>query len=278
MWPAGSAYGPTGRARQRQVATRVLGALQLARQPGVGLVGRHGRSTATVPFGVWPGFSHRHSGGLAASTPPSWPSCWAGRSATHDSQESTTEAADSCRRAPARSPRPQALRSAGRQRVVGQATFPGQKGCLSSSAPSATQHLHVVGPTGAGKSALLARLIEHDLAAGRAVVVIEPKADLIQAVIDRCRCPAWTTSCCLDPTDGEHAVGLNVLAGADPELAADQLLHVIRELNRDSWGPRTSQLLHAGLLSLAASRRHLGGAAATAHQRGLPAGGASPNR
>ena len=98
---------------------------------------------------------------------------------------------------------------------------------------------------------LLARLIEHDLAAGRAVVVIEPKADLIQAVIDRLPLQRLDDVVLLDPSDTQYAVGLNVLAGADPELAADHLLHVIRELNRDSWGPRTAQLLHAGLLTLA---------------------------
>jgi len=47
-------------------------------------------------------------------------------------------------------------------------------------------------------------------------------------------------------------VGINPLAGTrDPDLAADVLLGVLHSLYSDSWGPRTHDILHASLLTLA---------------------------
>lgn len=139
----------------------------------------------------------------------------------------------------------------GRHRVLGRATYPGQGGVVHLPATDARQHLHVIGPTGAGKSVLLSRLIEADIAAGRSVVVIEPKADLITAVCDRIPAGRTDEVVLLDPADREFAVGLDLLSGADPDLTADRFVSVLRELFRDAWGPRTAQVLHAGLLALA---------------------------
>jgi hypothetical protein len=142
----------------------------------------------------------------------------------------------------------------GHARVVGESTFPGQSGRLVQLQPvDALQHLQVIGPTGSGKSALLSRLIAADIAAGRSVVVIEPKLDLISDVLTRIPTRRLGGVVLIDPTDEQFAVGLDLLGSrsGDSELAAEQFLHVIRELNRDSWGPRTAQILHAGLTTLA---------------------------
>jgi len=54
----------------------------------------------------------------------------------------------------------------------------------------------------------------------------------------------------LDPRH-DRPVGINPLIGRDPELAADSILTVFHTLFEDSWGPRTSDILHASLLTLA---------------------------
>ena len=72
-----------------------------------------------------------------------------------------------------------------RGRVVGVSTYPGQERPLALSPTDSLQHLHVLGPTGAGKSTLLLNLIVQDIAAGRGVVVIDPKGDLIEEVLQR---------------------------------------------------------------------------------------------
>ncbi|MHB8242648.1 MAG: type IV secretory system conjugative DNA transfer family protein [Solirubrobacteraceae bacterium] len=138
-------------------------------------------------------------------------------------------------------------------RVVGRASFPGRERPLALSATDSLRHLHVLGPTGVGKSTLLANLITQDIAAGRAVVVIEPKGDLIADVLERIPPERVGDVVLLDPSDTERSVGLNPLAlgGRSPELAADQVLGLFHSLYAAHWGPRTHDILGASLLTLA---------------------------
>ena len=68
------------------------------------------------------------------------------------------------------------------------------------------QHLHVLGPTGTGKSTLLLNLIVQDIAAGRGVVVIDPKGDLVEEVLRRVPEERADDVVVLDPAD-ETAAG-----------------------------------------------------------------------
>lgn len=141
----------------------------------------------------------------------------------------------------------------GSNRIVGQATYPGETHPLSLPARDALQHLHIIGPTGVGKSTLLLNLISQDLEAGRAVVVIEPKGDLVDDVLARIPAKRLDDVVVLDPTD-EAPVGINPLVGSGvAELRVDQVLAVFKALFADSWGPRTQDILTAGLLTLVRS-------------------------
>lgn len=121
---------------------------------------------------------------------------------------------------------------------------------IALTARDSLHHLHVLGPTGVGKSTLLLNLIVQDVTAGRAVVVIEPKGDLVADVLARIPAARRDDVVLLDPTDAAP-VGLNPLHSQRPELAADQLLHIFAATNPDSWGPRLSDVLYASLLTLA---------------------------
>lgn len=142
-----------------------------------------------------------------------------------------------------------------RGRVLGVASMPGAERPVALSPSDSLRHLHVLGPTGVGKSTLLLNLITQDMAAGRGVVVVEPKGDLISEVLRRVPEDRMSDVVLLDPTDDDRPVGLNPLhaAGRSPELVADQLLAVFHGLYADFWGPRTQDILHAGLLTLARS-------------------------
>jgi type IV secretory pathway TraG/TraD family ATPase VirD4 len=96
-------------------------------------------------------------------------------------------------------------------------------------------------------------LIAQDMAAGRAVVVIEPKGDLIASVLERVPLQRTADVVLLDPSDTERPVGLNPLKldGRSPELVADQLLGLFHSLYVAHWGPRTHDILGASLLTLA---------------------------
>jgi len=148
-------------------------------------------------------------------------------------------------------PLPPAPGTTGAQRVIAKATAPGVDAQLALPVRAATQHLHVVGPTGVGKSVLLGRLIEQDIAAGHGVVVVEPKGDLVDDVLSHIPAERRDDVVVLDAAD--HApVGLNPLAASGkPEVTADLLLAVFKALYADSWGPRTQDILHACLLTLA---------------------------
>jgi thiopeptide-type bacteriocin biosynthesis protein len=50
--------------------------------------------------------------------------------------------------------------------------------------PDTRHHLHVLGPTGTGKSTLLLRMILADAKAGRGLAVFDPKGDLIRDVLE----------------------------------------------------------------------------------------------
>jgi hypothetical protein len=142
---------------------------------------------------------------------------------------------------------------ASRGRVVGVGTAPGAERPVALSVEDSLRHLHVLGPTGVGKSTLLLNLIVQDIAAGRGLVVIEPKGDLVDAVLERVPAGRRDDVVLLDPSDEEAPVGLNPLAvnGRPAELVADELLDMFRSLYESSWGPRTNDILGASLLSLA---------------------------
>ena len=227
----------SGIRRQRQLLGRVSAALRTAQAPGVEL-GLRPTSTrslaeARLPW-HWPlALNVSELVGLAA-----WP---VGTLDLLPIRRSTSR--------PLVPPR--AVSAVGR--VVAEATFPGQQRALALNPPDALQHLHVLGPTGVGKSTLLLNLIVQDLTAGRGVVVIEPKGDLIADVLERVPPVRRDDVVVLDPTDDRRPVGLNPLAGhGQPgELLADQLLGVFHGLYEGSWGPRLQDVLHAGLLTVA---------------------------
>jgi len=149
-------------------------------------------------------------------------------------------------------PLPPAPGTTGAQRIIATATAPGVDATLHLPAQAALQHLHVIGPTGVGKSVLLGRLIQQDIEAGRAVVVIEPKGDLVDDILARVPEHRRDDVVVLDAADSAP-VGLNPLAapGQRPEVTADLLLSVFKGLYADAWGPRTEDILHACLLTLA---------------------------
>lgn len=142
-------------------------------------------------------------------------------------------------------------------RAVASATYPNQRGSLVLRPNDALRHLHVLGPTGSGKSHLLTNLISQDIAAGRGVVVIEPKSDLIANVLERIPEHRLSDVVVIDGSGASSPVGVNPLHGvthANRELVVDQVLGLLHSLWRESWGPRTNDVLHAGLLTLAGSK------------------------
>lgn len=141
----------------------------------------------------------------------------------------------------------------GKARVVGVSTFPGRSGSVSLDDNDARQHLHILGPTGVGKSTVVSSLAVQDIEAGRGVIVIEPKGDTVDDILARIPKSRHDDVVVLDPTDADRPVGLNLLdtSMVSADVAVDALLHLFKTQFSSSWGPRTQDILHASLLTIA---------------------------
>lgn len=136
-------------------------------------------------------------------------------------------------------------------RILGEGTHPSTRRAVALDVRDGLMHTHVLGPTGVGKSTLLAHVALDTIEAGHGLVVIEPKGDLVADILARIPAKRARDVVVLDPTDREAPVGLNPLSGGAPELVSDQLMAVLRGLYGDALGPRSADVIHAALLTLA---------------------------
>lgn len=126
-----------------------------------------------------------------------------------------------------------------------------EKKKLSITPKDALEHTVFLGPTGAGKSTAMQRLILSDIDAGRSVLVIDPKADLVTDILARIPDRRKSDVVVIDPSD-QCPVGFNPLAyNQDPTLTADSILAVFQELFSQNWGIRSADILSGALLTLA---------------------------
>ena len=141
---------------------------------------------------------------------------------------------------------------------------------LGISIGDALYHTVLLGPTGAGKSTALAHLALADIQAGRGVLLIDPKTDLVADILARIPEQRRSDVVVIDPTSS-RPVGINPLArtqaarsgalspvgggvpggGASPELVADTVLATLKGVFAESWGVRVEQVLSAALVTLA---------------------------
>jgi hypothetical protein len=222
--------------RRRVLAHQVLGALQTLEAPGVRieLVGGKARDAND------PGHLHRFRLRLSpAELAPllGWPLGGAelpGMPSMHPKLLA----------APAGLP--------GTDNVFAVTTAPGDTRPVGIRPEARLQHLVLTGPTGSGKSMVFAHLILSDIVAGRPVIVVDPKRQLIDYVADRIPEGHIENVVVLDAAD-PHPVGFNPLdtEGRNADIVVDGILEAFKAVFDDGWGPRTEDLLHAGLLSLA---------------------------
>ncbi|WP_194924168.1 type IV secretory system conjugative DNA transfer family protein [Catenulispora pinisilvae] len=146
---------------------------------------------------------------------------------------------------PSRSAKPLGRSDVGGSRPVGLAVA------------DARHHLHIVGKTGSGKSSLLANLILSDIEAGRGAVVIDPKGDLVSALLDRLPDRAVGRTVLIDPERDAIRPAMNVMGiGNDQEipLVVDNLVSIFHKIYGAYWGPRTDDILRSVTLTLLKNR------------------------
>jgi len=174
-------------------------------------------------------------------------------------------------RATAATVKPLGHADTGRHRAVGLAVA------------DARHHTHLLGATGSGKSTLLAQLVLADADAGRGVVVIDPKGDLITDILDRLPrgvadrvvlmdADSRQLPPCLNPLDAHPDPGPRPPAIAtvtSPEdcpagegeldgtaqVVVDNLTSIFARVYSAFWGPRTDDIFRAACLTLRAQPR-----------------------
>jgi hypothetical protein len=134
-------------------------------------------------------------------------------------------------------------------RVLGDAIATGQPVAIGEA--ESKTGLLVTSPTGAGKSTVLEHLCAADFAAGRGVVLIESKGDLVHRLADFIPADRLGDALIFDPASDRPA-GFNLLAGGDvtADLIADHVVGQFRALYAGYLGPRSEMLLRAALLTL----------------------------
>lgn len=143
-------------------------------------------------------------------------------------------------------------------KVIGVANA-GPRQRVGISLPDCRHHLHVLGPTGTGKTSLLLRMILDDVSAGRGVAVFDPaKGDLIRDLLDVLPAGCADRLVIVDPDEATAPPAINLLdaAGSSPHDVAARLTTVMAKVWSRWWGDRMTEFAYHGLLTLA----HLPGA------------------
>lgn len=137
-------------------------------------------------------------------------------------------------------------------RVFARSAAPGDDRLVGISSKDQTFHGVAYGPSGSGKTNALLHLILADIAAGRPVLVLDPKRQLIDDVMARIpehRIKDVVEIDAADPT----SVAFNPLdsSGRDPDVVVDGILAVFQAVFADGWGWRTADIYSAALRTLA---------------------------
>jgi hypothetical protein len=156
-------------------------------------------------------------------------------------------------RARARRVRPiEAVRSGGRNvKPLGRAAQGGRK--VGLTAADARQHVHVLGATGTGKSTLQLNMILAEIKSGNGVMVIDPKGDLINDLLDRLDPEAVKGRLVLIDPSEPNGHGFYPLSGPNSEIAVDHMVGICNKLWERHWGPRADYILRNGLRTVIAA-------------------------
>ena len=139
-----------------------------------------------------------------------------------------------------------------KQRVFATSAYPGDPRHVGLAIADQMMHGVAYGPSGSGKTTALAHLIQADIEAGRSVCVIDPKYQLIEYLLARIpedRLDDVVVLNAASPTP----IGFNPLdtTGRDPDVVVDGLIAVLSAIFASGWGPRTEDIISAGLRTLA---------------------------
>ncbi|WP_157186715.1 TraM recognition domain-containing protein [Nocardia jiangxiensis] len=123
----------------------------------------------------------------------------------------------------------------------------------------ARHHVHVIGPTGTGKSTLLGQMVLADAAARRGLVLVDPKGDLVSDVLTRLPEECAGRVVLFDADSASPPPCINPLdlttVGGDLDQAVDNIGSVFGRIYHQFWGPRTDDVFRNSLKTVCAQAR-----------------------
>lgn len=141
------------------------------------------------------------------------------------------------------------------ERVLGRSTWPGDDRTIGLSVPDSRLHLHLLGPTGSGKTTAMLNLAVQDIVAGRGVGILDPKGDLVASALARIPRSRMDDVVYISPDQGTSCIGINPLElgpNDDPDLVAENTLTIFKRLYERFWGMRTDDILKVALRTMLA--------------------------
>lgn len=145
-------------------------------------------------------------------------------------------------------------KTATKQRLFATSAYPGDTRPVGIAIADQMMHGITFGPSGSGKTTALLHLILADIEAGRPVCVVDPKWQLVEDILARIPDNRLDDVVVLNAASSTP-VGFNPLdvTGRDPDVVVDGLLAVLSAIFASGWGPRTEDIISAGLRTLARS-------------------------
>jgi hypothetical protein len=135
--------------------------------------------------------------------------------------------------------------------VLGNNVYAGQTTVARLNADQRTQHVHVIGASGTGKSTFLFNCIKQDIEAGEGLAVLDPHGDLIERILGVIPEQRIKDVVLIDPGDEEYSVGFNILSAhseLEKNLLASDLVSVFQRLST-SWGDQMGSVLNNAILA-----------------------------
>ncbi|RDH76333.1 hypothetical protein DVS77_21500 [Mycolicibacterium moriokaense] len=146
-------------------------------------------------------------------------------------------------------PAPESVPRTGR--ILGRTTMPGVDRQIAMSYDAALTHTYIAGGTGVGKTTLMVNTIRQDMETGAGIVLIEREGNLFQQALDQVPPNRADDVICIDLTQDDNPVGLNLLRTNKPEIVAGQLASLLDALYPDSKSIYANQLVQYGIPVLA---------------------------
>lgn len=134
--------------------------------------------------------------------------------------------------------------------VVARSNFPGAERPLALAIDEVCKHLHVVGPIGVGKTAVLGNLVAQAMRLGHPVIVMESKGDLFHAALEAVPRERLEDVIVVDMAD-DRPVGYNLLGEGNPRITVEEICQLFEylypDMRRGIWARAA---LHRGLMTL----------------------------